>query len=114
MPGPSGYLAHALGFKSRRVFLAGQRRAARITVVGHEQWKVRLATVCFYSTTSHYTDAPEDNLLGLTDKEALNEQEALGVATVERYLLEELDYPVALSVGLVQELHRCAFGHLYE
>ena len=62
----------------------------------------------------HYTDAPEDNLLGLTDKEALNEQEALGVATVERYLLEELDYPVALSVALVQELHRRAFGHLYE
>jgi hypothetical protein len=49
----------------------------------------------------HYTDAPEDNLLGLTDKDALNEQEALGVATVERYLREELDYPVDLSVGLL-------------
>ncbi len=62
----------------------------------------------------HYTDAPEDNLLGLTDKDALNEQEALGVATVERYLLEELDYPVDLSVTLVQELHRRAFRHLYD
>jgi cell filamentation protein len=62
----------------------------------------------------HYTDAPEDNLLGLTDKDALNEQEALGVATVERYLLEELDYPVDLSVGLLQGLHRRAFGHLYD
>jgi cell filamentation protein len=62
----------------------------------------------------HYTDAPEDNLLGLTDKEALNEQEALGVATVERFLLEELDYPVDLSVTLLQELHQRAFQHLYD
>ena len=62
----------------------------------------------------HYTDAPEDNLLGLTSKDALNEQEALGVATVERYLLEEVDYPVEFSVALVQDLHRRAFGHLYD
>ncbi|GAA3990682.1 Fic/DOC family protein [Hymenobacter antarcticus] len=62
----------------------------------------------------HYTDAPEDNLLGLTDKVALNEQEALGVARAERYLLEEFDYPADLSVGLLQDLHRRAFGHLYD
>jgi cell filamentation protein len=62
----------------------------------------------------HYTDAPEDNLLGLTSKEALNEQEALGVATVERYLLEEVDYPVEFSVALLQDLHRRAFGHVYD
>lgn len=62
----------------------------------------------------HYTDAPEDNLLGLTDKAALNEQEALGVARVERYLLEELDYPVELSVVLLQDLHQRAFGHVYD
>ena len=62
----------------------------------------------------HYTDAPEDNLLGLTDKAALNEQEALGVTRVERYLLEEFEYPVALSIALLQDLHRRAFGHLYD
>ncbi|MBC6613153.1 Fic family protein [Hymenobacter sp. BT507] len=62
----------------------------------------------------HYTDAPEDNLLGLTSKEALNEQEALGITRVERYLLEELEYPVTVSVHLLQDLHRQAFGHLYE
>lgn len=62
----------------------------------------------------HYTDAPEDNLLGLTDKAALNEQEALGVTRVERYLLEDFDYPADLSVGLLQDLHRRAFGHLYD
>ena len=67
-----------------------------------------------FAPMGHYTDAPEDNLLGLTDKAALNEQEALGVARVERYLLEEFDFPVDLSVGLLQDLHRRAFGHLYD
>jgi fido (protein-threonine AMPylation protein) len=62
----------------------------------------------------HYTDALEDNLLGLTDKDALNEQEELGIATVERFLLKELAYSVDLSVALLQELHRRAFRHLYD
>jgi cell filamentation protein len=62
----------------------------------------------------HYTDAPEDNLLGLTSKDALNEQEALGIARVERHLLEEFEYPVDVTVGLLQDLHRRAFGHLYD
>jgi cell filamentation protein len=62
----------------------------------------------------HYTDLPEDNLLGITNKQELNEQEALGVAIVERFLLEELDYPVALSVALLRDLHRRAFGRLYD
>ena len=60
----------------------------------------------------HHTDAPEDNLLGLTNKGALNEQEALGVSQVERYLLEDFDYPADLSVSLLQDLHRRAFGHI--
>ena len=58
----------------------------------------------------HYTDAP----LGLTDKAALNEQEALGVTRVERYLLEEFEYPVELSIALLQDLHRRASDHLYD
>lgn len=62
----------------------------------------------------HYTDSPEDNLLGITDKQVLNEQEALGVVAVERYLLEELDCPVEISVALLQDLHRRAFGQLYD
>ena len=52
LPGPSGYLAHALGFKGGRVVLAGQRRAAQRCFVGHEPWTARLAPVLFYSTTS--------------------------------------------------------------
>ena len=52
LPRTSSYLAYTLGFRSQRIFFAGQRRAARKCFVGHEQWKVRLATVCFYSTIS--------------------------------------------------------------
>ena len=73
------------------------------------------STAPFYlCPMGHYTDAPEDNLLGLTDKDTLNKQEALGVARVERFLLEEFDFPVDLLVGLLQNLHRRAFGHLYD
>ena len=53
-------------------------------------------------------------MLGLTDKAALNEQEALGVVRIKRCLREEFDYPGDLSVGLLQDLHRRAFGHLYD
>jgi hypothetical protein len=56
-----------------------------------------------------YIVAPEDNLLGLTNKESLNEQEALEVAIVKRYLLEEVDYPIKFSIALVQDLHRRTF-----
>ena len=61
-----------------------------------------------------YTDAPEDNLLGISSKEDINNQEALGIATAETYLLNEVDFPVELSVFFIQDLHRIAFGHLYE
>lgn len=54
----------------------------------------------------HDTDAPEDKLLGLTSKKALNKQEAFGAAQVERNLLEELEYPVELSVTLLQNLQK--------
>ena len=61
-----------------------------------------------------YTDAPEDNLLSISSKEEINNQEALGIATAETYLLNEVDFPVELSVFFIQDLHRIAFDHLYE
>ncbi|WP_188559680.1 Fic family protein [Hymenobacter glacieicola] len=36
------------------------------------------------------------------------------MARTERYLLEEMDYPVDLSVELLRDLHRRAFRHVYE
>ena len=61
----------------------------------------------------HYTDAPEDNLLGLTTHQMLNEAEALGVARAESFLTE-LDYPLHISTAFLRELHRVAFAHLYD
>ncbi len=61
----------------------------------------------------HYTDAPEDNLLGLTTHQALNEAEALGVARAEAFLTE-LDYPLHITTAFLRELHRVAFSHLYD
>ncbi|GAB3831195.1 Fic/DOC family protein [Hymenobacter jeollabukensis] len=61
----------------------------------------------------HYTDAPEDNLLGITDKQQLNEEEARGVVRAEAFLLD-LELPVELTTGLPLEIHRVTFGHLYD
>ena len=61
----------------------------------------------------HYTDAPEDNLLGLTDRHLLDEAEAEGVIRAENFLYdlpEETDFTVALLL----DLHRAAFGRVYE
>ena len=61
----------------------------------------------------HYTDAPEDNLLGLTTHRAINEAEASGIARAETFLTE-LDYPLEISVPFIRTLHQTAFGHLYD
>ena len=61
----------------------------------------------------HYTDPPEDNLLGLTDRHLLDEAEAEGVIRAENFLYdlpEETDFTVALLL----DLHRAAFGRVYE
>jgi hypothetical protein len=59
-----------------------------------------------------WTPAPEDNLLNLTDKNAINEQEAKGIALAELYVLD-LDIDAPVSISLILELHKTAFGHLY-
>jgi fido (protein-threonine AMPylation protein) len=61
----------------------------------------------------HYTDAPEDNLLGITNKQQLNEEEARGVVRAEAFLLD-LELPVELTTGLLLDIHRVTFGHLYD
>ncbi|WP_210516845.1 Fic/DOC family protein [Hymenobacter terricola] len=60
----------------------------------------------------HYTNAPEDNLLGLTDRRLLDEAEAEGVIRAENFLYdlpEETDFTVALLL----DLHRAAFERVY-
>ena len=61
----------------------------------------------------HYTDAPEDNLLGLSDRSLLDEAEAEDIIRAENYfydLPEDTDFTVALLL----DLHRAAFGRVYE
>ncbi|RDC65077.1 Fic/DOC family protein [Adhaeribacter pallidiroseus] len=60
-----------------------------------------------------YTDAPDDNFLNITDKQLINEEEAIGVIRAEQFILD-LETPIHFSVQLLQEIHRTAFGHLYD
>ncbi len=59
------------------------------------------------------TPFAEDNLLNLTDKDAINEQEAKGIAIAELHVLD-LDTDIPISTSLILELHKAAFGHLYD
>ncbi len=62
---------------------------------------------------TNWTPSAEDNLLNLTDKDTINEQEAKGIALAELYVLRlETDTPVSSS--LIFEIHKIAFGHLYD
>ena len=60
-----------------------------------------------------YTDAPEDNLLNITDKQLLNEEEARGIFRAEQYILD-METPIYFSPKLLQDIHRTAFEHLYD
>ncbi len=61
----------------------------------------------------HYTDAPEDNLLGLNDRSLLDEAEAEGIIRAENYLYD-LPEDTDFTVALLLDLHRAAFGRVYE
>lgn len=60
-----------------------------------------------------WTPTPDENLLNLTDKDAINEQEAKGIALAELYLFG-LDTETSISTTLFLDLHKTAFGHLYD
>ena len=60
-----------------------------------------------------WTPFAEDNLLNLTNKNAINEQEAKGIALAELYVLR-LDIDTPISSTLILELYKTAFGHLYD
>ena len=62
---------------------------------------------------TNWTPSPEDNLLNLTDKNLINEQEAKGIALAELHVLG-LDTDTLLSSILILEIHKIAFGHLYD
>ncbi len=61
---------------------------------------------------TNWTPSPEDNLLNLTDKDAINEQEAKGIAMAELYVFG-LDTELPITTNLILDVHRMAFEHLY-
>ncbi len=62
---------------------------------------------------TNWTPFPDDNLLGLTDKNQINEFEATGIAKAELYIFE-LDIDVEISTMLILEIHKIAFEELYD
>ena len=62
---------------------------------------------------TNWTPSAEDNLLNLTDKNAVNEQEAKGIALAELFVLG-LDTDATITTSLILEIHKIAFGHLYD
>jgi cell filamentation protein len=53
-----------------------------------------------------------DNILGITNIDELNAQEALGIIRAEEFILD-LQVDVVFDVKLVLDIHTIAFGHLY-
>lgn len=62
---------------------------------------------------TNWTPFPDDNLLGLTDKNEINEMEAKGIANAELFVFE-LDSDVLLSTTLILQIHKIAFGEVYD
>lgn len=59
------------------------------------------------------TPYPDDNLLGLTDSDQINESEAEGITRAELFVFE-LDSNEPISTWLILTIHTLAFGHLYD
>lgn len=60
-----------------------------------------------------WTPYPDDNLLGLTDADQINEAEAEGITRAELFMFE-LDSDEPISTWLMLAIHKLAFGHLYD
>ncbi len=62
---------------------------------------------------TNWTPFPDDNILGLNDKNHINEIEATGITNAELFIFE-LETESELSTTLILELHEIAFGKLYD
>jgi len=65
------------------------------------------------NNNTSWTPSPEDNKLGLTDKNVINEIEAKGIASAELFVFG-LDSETNISTTLLLEIHNIAFSELYE
>ena len=62
---------------------------------------------------TNWTPFPDDNLLGLTDKNLLNEYEVKGITKAELYVFG-LDTEIEISASLILDIHKTAFEELYD
>ena len=60
-----------------------------------------------------WTTFSDDNLLGITDKNLLNEYEAKGITKAELYVFG-LDTEIEISPTLILNIHKIAFEELYD
>jgi cell filamentation protein len=60
-----------------------------------------------------WTPSPDENKLGLTDKNLINEYEAKGIAAAELFVFG-LDSDTPFSTQLLLEIHSVAFSELYD
>ena len=63
--------------------------------------------------TTSWTPSPDENKLGLTDKNRINEYEAKGIAAAELFVFG-LDSETPFSPQLLLEIHAIAFSELYD
>ena len=61
----------------------------------------------------NYTPSVDDNLLGIADRNALNEEEAKGIIKAWQCILD-MDDAQEISVSILLNIHKVAFEHLYE
>lgn len=62
---------------------------------------------------TNWTPSSDENKLGLTDKDIINQFEAKGIAAAELYVFE-LDSETPISTQLILKIHLIAFTELYE
>ncbi len=60
-----------------------------------------------------YTPPIYENLLNISDRNKLNEEEAKGIIKAEEFIYE-LEEDTILTIELILDLHKIAFSHLYE
>jgi cell filamentation protein len=81
--------------------------------VREEVSKLQRSFFTSMANNTNWTPSAEDNLLNLTDKNAINEEEAKGIANAEFYVLG-LDIDLPISAALILDVHKTAFAHLYD
>jgi cell filamentation protein len=74
---------------------------------------IKSITFTIMSDDTGYTSPIDDNFLGLTTQEEINEAEAEGVVKAE-FFITGLETDTKITSSLVKKIHKKTFGHLYD